>query len=202
MNGKDWPAALTGLAFVVLVVIGFAVAGEPPDPTDDSIEEVIDYYADDGPVFFGAALQALGAVALVFFGGYLRKVLTAASGEGHTLPSVVLAGTVILATGIGIDSTISFTLAETADEIAPEAVAALSALWNNDFMPMAIGMAVFLLSLGLSVVRHGGLPAWLGWIALVLGVIAVTPIGFAAFIGGSLLIAIASVMLTMRARAA
>ncbi len=68
-------------------------------------------------------------------------------------------------------------LADTADEIRPSAVEALSALWSNDFLPFAMGLQVFLLATGLSIVRHGVLPKWIGWIAIVLAVVAVTPIG-------------------------
>jgi hypothetical protein len=46
------------------------------------------------------------------------------------------------------------------------------------------------------------LPKWLGWVAIVLGVITVTPIGFAGFIGGMLFILIAAIILTMRERSA
>jgi hypothetical protein len=50
------------------------------------------------------------------------------------------------------------------------------------FVPSALGTLVFLIP-WLSVLRHGALPKWLGWVALVLAVIAFTPIGFVAFIG-------------------
>jgi hypothetical protein len=40
---------------------------------------------------------------------------------------------------------------------------------------------------------------WLGWIAIVLAVIALTPIGFAAFVCGGVWVAVTSVLLTMRA---
>jgi hypothetical protein len=63
----------------------------------------------------------------------LRKVLRAAEGEGGMLSAVALAGATVMAVGAAIDATISFTLAETADNIEPTAVQALQALWDNDF---------------------------------------------------------------------
>jgi hypothetical protein len=42
---------------------------------------------------------------------------------------------------------------------------------------------------------------WLGWIALVLGVLMFTPVGFFAFLASGLWIALASVALTMQERA-
>ncbi len=179
-------AALTGVAFLLLAIISIAVGGgEPPDPTDDSAQEIIDFYVDkeDG-VWIGAILQTLAAAALVFYGGYLRKVLHAAEGAGHTLSYVVLAGATILATGLALDATINIALVETVDDIEPSAVQALSALWSNDFLVFALGGFVFILSAGLSIVRHGALPKWLGWVAIVIGVASITPAGFFAFFGG------------------
>ena len=205
MKDKDWLVALTGLAFVVLVIIAFAIGGEPPDPTDDSIEEVIEFYVDNkDSVFAGSIIAGFAGAFLVFFGGYLRKVLRAAEGEGHMLSSVVLAGATILAIGIAIDATINIALSEgaDADQVAPEAIQALSLLWTNDFVPLAMGNLVFILAAGISIVRHGALPAWLGWVAIVLGVVSMTPVGFFAFLVGGIWIAVVSIMLAMRARAA
>jgi hypothetical protein len=50
------------------------------------------------------------------------------------------------------------------------------------------------------VVRYGALPKWLGWVAILLGVVGVTPIGFAAFLGLGIWILIVSVILSLRAR--
>jgi hypothetical protein len=51
-------------------------------------------------------------------------------------------------------------------------------------------------------VRHGALPKWIGWVALLIGVLAITPVGFGGFIAGALLVLVISVILTGRARAA
>jgi hypothetical protein len=53
---------------------------------------------------------------------------------------------------------------------------------------------------GISVIRDGAFPKWMGWVLILLGVVAFTPIGFAAVIGLALWILIVSVMLTLRAR--
>ena len=200
---KSWLAPLTGLAFFVLAIAAFAIGGEPPDPTEESAREIVDFYVDkEGTQIASAVMAGIGGTLFVFFAGYLRRVLRDAEGQGGILSAVALAGAVIFAAGLAIDGTITFALAETAEEIDPAAVQALSALWHNDFLPFAVGTQIFLLAMGISVVRYGALPRWIGWIAIVLAVIAVTPIGFAAFIGSGILVAIISVVLAMRARAA
>ena len=64
-----------------------------------------------------------------------------------------------------------------------------------------MGIQIFLLAAGISLVRHGALPRWLGWIAIVLAIVAATPLGFLSFIGSGLLVGVISVMLALRERA-
>lgn len=199
---KETLAPLTGVAFFVLAFIGFAVSGEPPT-ADEPVQEIVDHYTDNkDSVIAGSFLAGFALVFLIFFGGYLRKVLSAAEGEGGVLSAVSLVGVAIVAVGGAIDLTISIALAETVDDIEPTSVETLQALWDNDFVPIAIGIVVFLFATGISVVRHGALPRWLGWVAIVLGVVGLTPIGFAAFLGTAIWIVVVSVMLALRARAA
>ena len=76
----------------------------------------------------------------------------------------------------------------------------LVALFENDFIPLAVGLQLFLLGVGLAAWRLGVLPKWLAGIALVLGVVAVTPIGFVTFLAMALWIPITSILLALRAR--
>ena len=129
----------------------------------------------------------------------MRRVLRDAEGPGGILSAVAFGGAIIFSGGIALDSTISFALADTANKLQPVGVQALSALYSSDFLVFILGLQIFLLAAGISVVRHGALPAWIGWIAIVLGVLAVTPIGFFAFLVAGILILIISVLLTVRA---
>ena len=70
------------------------------------------------------------------------------------------------------------------------------------FFTVAVGTAVFNLALGLAVLRHGGLPRPLGWVALVIGIFGLTPLGFFAFLATGIVIVWASVVLAMEARTA
>ncbi len=146
-------------------------------------------------ILVASLLGSIAAVSLVFFANYLRHLMR----ESRT-SATILAGASIVAVGAGIDMTISFALAEAAEDVEPTAVQALQALWDNDFLPLAIGIVIFLISVGTSIVATGALPKWLGWVAIALGVIGMTPIGFVAAMGAALWILIASVMLAVRSR--
>jgi hypothetical protein len=201
MKRFEWLAPLTGVAFVVILILGFIVGGEPPDVKNPP-QEIIDHYADNkDSVQIGVLLVMIAAALLLFFAGYLRKVLRAAPGEGGMLPAVALAGATVMAAGAALDGMISFVLAESADDIEPAAVQALQAIWDNDWPPIALGASVLLLASGLSIALYGALPRWLGWVAILLGVVGLTPIGFVSFLAGGIWILIVSVLLTLQARA-
>jgi hypothetical protein len=199
-RSKDWLAPLTGVAFIVVGILGFAVGGEPSS-ADDPAPKIVQFYVDNkDSVEFGAILTAVAGVLLIFFGAYLRNVLHAAAGPGEILSLVSFVGLVVVAVGVAIDATISFALAEAADDIDPVAAQALQALWDNDFIPMIMGVMAFLWATGLAILKSGVLPRWLGWLMIVLGVLAATPVGFVAAIGAAILVLVISIMLTLRAR--
>jgi hypothetical protein len=202
MDNRSWLQPLTGVLFIVVLIVGFALGGEPPDASEDPIQEVVDFYVDnENSVFIGGILQAVGGALLIFFGGYLYKRLRAAGAEGSA--AVAFAGLIALAVGIALDGTISITLTELVngdEEPSEGAVQALSVLWNNDFLPLALGMIVFLWGTGVAIVRHGGLPTWMGWVAIVAGITAISPAFFVAGIVAALLVLVSSIMFSMQER--
>ncbi len=201
-RSKEWLVPLTGVAFIVVGILGFIIAGEPRS-ADEPVNEIVDFYVDNkDSVELGAILGAVAGLLLIFFGAYLRKVLAAAGGEGEILSLVAFVGLVLVALGFAFDGTISFALAEAADDIDPVAVQALQALWDNDFLPIALGVLAFLWATGISVIRSGALPKWLGWVMILLGIVGATPIGFVASIGAAILVLVLSILLSLRARSA
>jgi hypothetical protein len=201
-RSRDWLVPLTGVGFVVLGIVSFIVGGEPKS-ADDPVREVFAFYVDNkDSVEAGAFIGVAATVLLVFFGAYLRRFLRAGAGEGEMLSLVSFIGIVIVAVGFAIDTTILIALSEAADDINPIAVQSLQALWDNDFVPLALGVLLFLWGTGLSVIRSGVLPKWLGWVMIVLGVLGVTPLGFVSAIGAAILVLALSILLSVRARAA
>jgi hypothetical protein len=199
-RSKEWLVPLIGVLFLVVAIVAFAVGGEPPEAKEGG-QKIIAHYSDNkDSIQISAILIGIAGVLLVFFFGYLRKVLHAAEGEGGWLSILALVGATIVATGVAIDATLAFALSEAADDIDPTAAQAIEAIWDNDFLPMMVGTTVILFATGISVVRHGALPKWLGWVAILLGVVGVTPIGFAAFLGLGVWIVIVSVILSLRLR--
>jgi len=190
------------MGFVLLGIVSFIVGGEPKS-ADEPVGEIVDYYVDNKDSIQVAAFIGVSAILLlVFFGAYLRRVLRAAAPEGEILSLVSFLGLVVVAVGFDIDTTILIALSEAADDIDPVAAQSLQALWDNDFVPLVLGVLMFLWATGLAVIRTGALPKWLGWVMVVLGVLGLTPIGFVAAIGAAILVLVLSILLSVRARSA
>lgn len=189
-------APLTGVIAVVLFVIAGVIGGETPD-TDSTSQEVVEFYVDDeGSQLASAMLGAYGALFLIFFVGALRKLLQQAEGQSRGLPTVAFGGGLIMAVGVLLFAGLTFTLADAADSLEPAAVQAINALNSDLFFPLAIGTVVLLVSTGVSMRRSGAFPGWLAWAAIVIGVVAATPLGFFAFLAALVWILVAGIVLT------
>jgi len=201
-RSREWLVPLTGMGFVLLGIVSFIVGGEPKS-ADEPVGEIVDYYVDNKDSIQVAAFIGVAAILLlVFFGAYMRGVLRAAASEREILSLVSFLGLVVIAVGFAIDTTILIALSEAAGDIDPVAAQSLQALWDNDFVPLVLGVLMFLWATGLAVIRTGALPKWLGWVMVVLGVLGLTPIGFVAAIGAAILVLVLSILLSVRARSA
>jgi hypothetical protein len=198
-DSREWLVPLlTGLGFVVLLIVSFAIGGEPKD-ADNPPSEVAQWYQDNkDAAMIGAFIGTVAAVPLIFFGAYLRKVLEPAGAMLSILPVI---GVAIVGVGAAIDNMLLFAAAEAADTIPAEEVHVIQAIWDHDFLPFFLGIMVFNWSVGIAVLLSGALPKWMGWLAIVGGVISLAgPIGFIGAFVALIWVVIASIMLSMRAR--
>jgi hypothetical protein len=71
-----------------------------------------------------------------------------------------------------------FAATDVPGKISPAAEQALNVLQDNVFFALLVGAGIFLIGSGLAVLASGALPKWLGWVAVPLAVLAVTPLGW------------------------
>jgi hypothetical protein len=190
-------APLTGLVFVAIVVAVFATGGSTPGD-HDTAQQVQDFYGQHHDKHMTLAfIMAISIPFLLFFVSILRYELRRAGGTGQ-LANAAFAGGVLAAAGFGILAFVHLALADAGNSVKTIGTTqALNVLDNNDFLPMAAGMGVLVLAAGLSTIRHGGLPKWLGWVGVVIGVAAFTPAGFFAFLLSGIWVVIVSILLTL-----
>jgi hypothetical protein len=189
---------VTGLGFAVLLIVSIIVSGGPKG-ADDGPAAVAQWYRDNKDAAeIGSFIGILAAGFLIFFGGYLRKVLE--PGAGTMLGVLPLIGLTIVGIGAAIDGMLMFAAAEAVDDIPAPEIQTIQAIWDNDFLPLMLGVLVFNWSVGLAVLKSGALPRWMGWAAIVFGVVGVAgPIGFFGALGAGLWVIVASIVLGMRA---
>jgi len=190
-------APLTGLVFVAIVVVVFATGGSTPGD-HDTAQQVQAFYGQHHDKHMTLAfIMAISIPFLLFFISILRYELRRAGGTGQ-LANAAFAGGVLAAAGFGILAFVHLALADAGGSVKTIGTTqTLNVLDNNDFLPMAAGMGVLVLAGGLSAIRHGGLPKWLGWAGVVIGAASFTPAGFFAFLLSGIWVVIVSILLTL-----
>ena len=185
--------AILGIA---LVLISFAVHGKWAS-TEESAQEIADLYVQNQDrVFIGSWVAILGGLCMLVFGMCMSQRVR---DTGQQLLGMLVAGaTLIAVTGLAVDSTLRAGLSIQADNMSPEAMKTMHAIWDAFFWPMHAGMATLVLAIGLAALSSGLLPKWLGWIGVVAFVVAMIPAPtmFAGIILSLLFMVITSLMMT------
>jgi hypothetical protein len=198
-------APLTGVVFVVLLVIGFIpVGGNTPD-LEDPASKITSFYADNqGKEIAAVILVALAALFLALFAVALRDYLRRTSPDSDFWPTVALVGGAVAVAGLLVAVGTHLALVDGGDKkIDPSAMVALNAIDNDNFFAFSIPLAILLLGASCATLRDGAnLPKWLAWVGIVLFVVYFTPAGFAAFGLTGIWIIIASILMYQRSRTA
>jgi hypothetical protein len=198
---RDWSrwAPLTGLISALLGVAGGAIEiiTNPPG-SDANGKDVIAFYSgQSGTQELAATLLALAFVFFLFFAGSLRSHLRQTP-DLEALGTVALAGAAVETAGQTMTAGYGWTLAQNSGHLDSAAGQALNALSNNAVLTNTAGMIVFGIAAGLAILRGGRLPRWLGWVAIAMAVVAVTPAEGFAFIALVVWMVVVSVLIWMR----
>ena len=178
MTLRRW-LALCGVAWPILIVLAFTVVGGDTPDDKASAAEVVSYYRDHKTASMIAALMvSIGAVLLVLFAARLQEVLRG-DGRSTAMPNAAFGGAVILASGLLLLAAMHFALVQAADHRFAGPAQTLNVIDSNDFFVLVGGIAVLTLASGIATVRKPVLPRWLGWAAIVIGVLSLAgPVGF------------------------
>jgi len=145
-------------------------------------QKVVSFYESHrGGQHASTFLIAYSLVFGLFFAAALRSYLRGRSG-GDGLLGLGVSGMTVLAVGGATLVGINFAATDVPGKISPTAEQALNVLQNDVFFALVIGAGVFLIGNGLAIVKSVALPRWLGWAAILFGIVAVTPIGWIALI--------------------
>jgi hypothetical protein len=192
---------LSGLAAVIVLVVAFGIGGDTPG-SGDAAASVKAFYVDHGSAQrAGAFLIMIAVPLLVFFATAVRSVLVE-NGDAATRiwANIFFAGAAIASSGLLLGASLGFALASSPEDLSGSSIQALNAFSEETWPAFTAGIGVLLLgAAGAMIPLPTGL-RWLGWAALVLGIVTFTPLGFIGFVGAGLWIVLTSVAIAMRLR--
>jgi hypothetical protein len=196
---KRW-IGLTGLLFVILVVVSGAVMGPMPPNSNASAAQVVAFYSKHkSRVELSAYIVELSVFVAVIFFWYLRD-LVATVEANRRLATIGFVGVVIFAVQGGLTASVKWALADAVNHVAPTTMQTLGVLQNDGSTFLGgVGQAVFLIATGIALIRSGVLARWLGWVGVVFGVVALA-LPFIGPIPAGLWVLIASIVILVRER--
>jgi hypothetical protein len=191
-------APLTGVLFAVLTAVAFLSGEETPDANATPAKVIVFFTAHKSNIETSAILAAVAFLFVVFwagaFAGFLRR-----RGASPALTGLVIAAASLMAVGAALFSGIEYVLAHDLHYFGPQTAQTLNVLNNSLFLPLAIGGCVYGIASGLAILATRALPVWLGWVALVLGILsAAGPIGFIALLVLVVWTLVVSIMVFLR----
>jgi hypothetical protein len=172
-------APLSGIVFAALLVVTFS-SPSTPGVHDTGVQVINHYNAHHSAHLIGDLAGGVGVVFFLFFISSLRSYFADKEGADG-LSRAAFAGGILIAVGGAVFTSLDVALVDARHDITPQAAQALNVLSNDFFFPFEIGLVVFALCIGLAIIASGALPKWLGWIMVVIGIVAFTPVGFFGF---------------------
>jgi hypothetical protein len=196
-------APLSGIVFVAALIIGFFVLSNGGPQVTDSAQTIASYYAAHHQrAEFVVGVIAVGLVFLAIFIAYLHGHLKAAETSSNLWSTLMLIGgtagiaTFFVAGGVHVaiadGGTHGFGL---------DAMVALNSLDNDMLIAFVFALGLMLIGVAGATMTTLALPKWLGWAALVLGILCFTPVWWAGAALGLVWIVIVSIVLSQKVAA-
>jgi hypothetical protein len=199
-------APLSGIIFVILMVVGTMFVADVPDP-DAPQQQLATYLADSDNHMrniMGAYIWVVGALAFLWFVTRLRTVLRGAEGGTATLSNLVFGAGVAFA-AVWMVSAAAFAAVAYAVELRgatvsdPDFVKVLPQMaWM--ILLLGAGFAGLLLVLTTSILslRTGVLPRWLAWLGIVVAIALLFDVIYISIGPFLLWVLLASIVLLLR----
>jgi hypothetical protein len=196
LKGRLMP--LSGVVFIALVLASIFIVNPPG--SNASASTVLTYYQTHQHVTsVSALLTGLAVIFGLFFYGYLREYMRQDRAT-RWLASTAFGGALVFAVG-GALSAGSFLALGDQPHVLNAATAQTINLIQSDVSNSLTqaGLAVFYLATAAAILRGRLLPAWLGWVSVVLGILAASLVlAFIAFIATGLWVILVAIMLSAK----
>ena len=192
-------AAAAGVAFVVFLAGAVIPTFNSPDATALPAKVIAYYTNHNTATYVSAYLTVFAVVTGVYFFGALRQYIRDLHGNA-ALATIGFGGALIFAVGGALSAGFEVALVDKTSRLTPGAAQALNAMQSDGTIGLtAAGLAIFYIATGIAIARSGALPRWIGWFAVVLGVLSLTPVFWLAFMATLIWVLAAAIALFMRA---
>jgi hypothetical protein len=204
-RGLERWAALGGVAYVILFIVGVIVLSSGQPDSDAPPAKVQAYFADSGhrdKVGIGWIIVVLGLFCFLWFLAALRQTLLRLEPDGF-LTAVASIGGIVYAglafAGISVEMAI-FTMSDDTyrHTVYPGLIHAANDTGYVLHAAGGIGAGTMMIGASLVAFRAGAVARWLGWVGVGAGVLALASIVFFPMILIALWLLVASVGLFLR----
>jgi hypothetical protein len=192
----------TGPLFVLVFYVGALGLGGSMPGEKASADKVVAYFeSHQGRSLIGVFLAPAMCTLLLLFFAYVRSLARTGGADGGGVgPTVMIAGAILWASGILVGASVTLMTASAAHHGQDAVALTANVLGNDIWLPFIGGIAVTLIGAGLTVLHTGVLPRWMGWAAVVVGVVSLAgPGGFLGFFVAPVWMLVAGVLLARRA---
>ena len=179
MDDSKWErwGALGGILFVVLVLIGGFLPGNPPK-TGDSTADMVKFVADKGDeIRIGGYLGAIAVIPFFWFLASLWRLLRRDEGGAPRLAVVAALGGALAATAGTIGGIILAVLPMARSSLTPGLLRTLYILSANVAFSSLFGIAALVLGASIVFIRTRGMPVWLGYFGILAALVALIGAG-------------------------
>jgi hypothetical protein len=200
-------AALGGVAYVVLFVVGVILFfGNSPD-SGSPPAKIIAFYSDSGHrdrINIGWLIAGLGLFCFLWFVGALRQTIRRLEGEDGLLTSLTTIGGVVYAAlslaGLAVNNGIRTMSDDTyRHEVFPGLIhAADDAAWVLHASGGA-GAAIMIIAASVAGMRARAVPAWTGWLGVAAGIVSLALIVFLPWFVLAIWVLVVSIGMFLRA---
>lgn len=198
--------ALGGIVYVVLFVIGTILLYSGAPSSGSSPVKIIRYYSDSGnrdQISIGWIVGGLGVFAFLWFLSSLRRSVRRLEGEDGFLTAATTIGGIVYATLAFAALAVNMGIRTMSDDTFHHIVypGLIHAADDASYILHATGgagAAAMIIAASLAAMRAGAVRAWMGWLGIAAGIIALASILFFTQIAIAIWIIVVSGALFMR----
>jgi hypothetical protein len=205
VRGIERWAGLGGIIYVALFVIGAIVGWSDQPDSSSSPEKIIAFYSDSGHrdrVSIGWLLIVTGIFFFLWFLGALRQTVRRLDGDGLLATVTTVGGAAYAActlASFSIETAIKTMSDDTyRHEVFPGLIHAAGDVGYVLHSAGGAAVGAMMVAVSIAALRARSLPAWLGWLGVLAGLVAVVSIFFFPWFAIAMWLVVASLILVLR----